>query len=219
MRFLLVEGVTDVAFVKYICFKNNITKNFNDFKVQKSKISKIEIYKSTNLNIINIKGQDNLEYTLNEIITPLMPKIKSLAIIQDADDDYDKSEMNIKIAITNSKIDKPKISYFLTPNNKDKGDLETLLLSTIKDNNIVKCFNSYKECLEEKENIHQKALNKGQVYAYTMYSQKGENLHKPQDSFIYKKETNYEDTKLWDLEKREFQPIIKFIKEIFGEDN
>ncbi len=219
MRFLLVEGVTDVAFVKYICFKNNITKNFNDFKVQKSKISKIEIYKSTNLNIINIKGQDNLEYTLNEIITPLMPKIKSLAIIQDADDDYDKSEMNIKIAITNSKIDKPKISYFLTPNNKDKGDLETLLLSTIKDNDIVKCFDSYKECLVEKEGIHQKALNKGQVYAYTMYSQKGENLHKPQDSFMYKKDTNYEDTKLWDLEKREFQPIIKFIKEIFGEDN
>ena len=219
MRFLLVEGVTDVAFVKYICFKNNITKNFNDFKVQKSKISKIEIYKSTNLNIINIKGQDNLEYTLNEIITPLMPKIKSLAIIQDADDDYDKSEMNIKIAITNFKIDKPKISYFLTPNNKDKGDLETLLLSTIKDNDIVKCFDDYKKCLVEKEDIHQKALNKGQVYAYTMYSQKGENLHKPQDSFIYKKETNYEDTKLWDLEKREFQPIIKFIKEIFGEDN
>ena len=219
MRFLLVEGVTDVAFVKYICFKNNITKNFNDFKVQKSKISKIEIYKSTNLNIINIKGQDNLEYTLNKIIKPTIPKIKSLAIIQDADDDYDKSEMNIKIAITNSKIDESKISYFLTPNNKDNGDLETLLLSTIKDNDIVKCFDSYKKCLEEKEDIHQKALNKGQVYAYTMYSQKGENLHKPHNSFIYKKETNYEDTKLWDLEKKEFQPIIKFIKEIFGEDN
>jgi len=86
MRYLLVEGITDVMFIKYVCFKNNIIYNFNDFK---------------------------------------------------------------------------------------------------------------------------------KVYAYTMYSQKGENLHKPQDSFMYKKDSQFVDTKLWHLEKDEFQPIINFILEVF----
>ena len=45
--------------------------------------------------------------------------------------------------------------------------------------------------------------------------QNGENLHKPQDSFMHKKENEFIDTNLWDLEKEEFQPIIKFILEIF----
>ena len=211
-KYLLVEGITDIALVKYICLKYGFIYNFDDFKQKSNQ------HRYKNLIMINLEGENNLTKELTYLKNE-EEEIFSLGIIQDADKDFKKSQDEIIEAITNSKIDESKIKYFLTPNNKDNGDLETLLLSTIKDNNIVKCFDSYKECLEEKEDIHQKALNKGQVYAYTMYSQKGENLHKPHNSFIYKKETNYEDTKLWDLEKKEFQPIIKFIKEIFGEDN
>ena len=73
------------------------------------------------------------------------------------------------------------------------------------------CFNDYKICLEYKKTIHPKALNKGQVYAYTMYSQEGRNLHKPQDSFMYKNK----DTGLWDLDNKKFKPIIDFILSTF----
>ena len=211
-KYLLVEGITDIALVKYICLKYGFIYNFDDFKQKSNQ------HRYKNLIMINLEGENNLTKELR-YLKDEEKEIFSLGIIQDADKDFKKSQDEIIEAITNSKIDESKIKYFLTPNNKDNGDLETLLLSTIKDNNIVKCFDDYKKCLVEKEDIHQKALNKGQVYAYTMYSQKGENLHKPHNSFIYKKETNYEDTKLWDLEKKEFQPIIKFIKEIFGEDN
>jgi len=211
-KYLLVEGITDIALVKYICLKYGFIYNFDDFKQKSNQ------HRYKNLIMINLEGENNLTKELR-YLKDEEKEIFSLGIIQDADKDFKKSQDEIIEAITNSKIDELKIKYFLTPNNKDNGDLETLLLSTIKDNDIVKCFDSYKECLVEKEGIHQKALNKGQVYAYTMYSQKGENLHKPQDSFMYKKDTNHEDTKLWDLEKKEFQPIIKFIKEIFGEDN
>ncbi|MEA2100080.1 MAG: DUF3226 domain-containing protein [Campylobacterota bacterium] len=209
-KYILVEGITDVAFVKYVCLKNGITQKFDDFKQAK------KVYNCNDLYIINLDGQTNLEKELN-LLKPKEIEISQIFIIQDADDNFETSTENIKSAIKNSEIDSEIIKTFLTPNNKDLGDLETLLLSTIKTNNIVECFNDYKKCLVFKQEVHPKALNKGQVYAYTMYSQKGENLHKPQDSFMYKKENEFIDTNLWDLSKDEFQPIIKFILNIFGE--
>lgn len=207
-KYLLVEGVTDVAFVKYVCFENGITKKFDDF------IKSGNQYIFNNLVLINLDGQSNLDKEL-EYLKDEEIEISQIGIIQDADDNFDLSKKNIQIAINISKIDKNKIKTFLTPNNQDLGDLETLLLSTIKDNNIVNCFEPYKKCLQENNDIYEKALNKGQVYAYTMYSQKGENLHKPQDSFMYKHNNEYIDSHLWDLSQLEFQSIIEFILDVF----
>ena len=225
MRYLIVEGITDVSFVKYICYKNGITDKFNEFELKKSNLNidenraiSIETYENIdkNLYIINASGQDNLEVILKEIIQPMQIKVDRVGIIQDADNDFDISLENIEKAINNTKvkIDKNR-DIFLMPNHRDIGDLETLLLSTIKDNSIINCFDDYRKCLEETQEIHPKALNKGQVYAYTMYSQKGENLYKPQNSFMHKKKKKYKDTGLWDLEKDEFKPIIGFIIDIF----
>lgn len=61
MKYLLVEGITDVKFVQYICFKNNIIDKFDDFKQVKANTSKIDIYKYDDLYIINMKSQDNLK--------------------------------------------------------------------------------------------------------------------------------------------------------------
>ncbi|MEA1955076.1 MAG: DUF3226 domain-containing protein [Campylobacterota bacterium] len=219
MKYLLVEGITDVKFVQYICFKNNIIKKFDDFEKQKAKTSQIEVYKYNDLYILNMKSQDNLEYALSNTLKPMIKRIKKIGIIEDADDNFEESTTKITDAIKKSQIDESNISYFLTPNNKDLGDLETLLLSTIKENNIVQCFDDYKKCLLSKEEIHPKALNKGQIYAYTMYSQQGENLHKPQHSFMFEKDKIYADTNLWDLKKDEFEPITDFILEIFKKDS
>ena len=207
-KYILVEGITDVAFLKYICVKKKITTKFNDFKQDNNK------YIFNNLIIINLNGQNNLAMEL-KFLKEEEEDIEFIGIIQDADSDFKKSKEDIETAIENSKIDKDKIDIFLTPNNRDKGDLETLLLSTIKENSIIECFNNYKKCLLENDTIHPKALNKGQVYAYTMFSQSGENLYKTQDSFMYKKRKDYYDTKLWDLKKDEFKPIIKFVENLF----
>ncbi|SFV88215.1 hypothetical protein MNB_SUP05-SYMBIONT-7-532 [hydrothermal vent metagenome] len=214
MRYLLVEGITDVSLVRYIC-QSEFSINFSDFKQLKPKNpekNKINTYEYENFSIIDLKGKDNLPYVLKIIISPALEEVEKIGIIQDADDNFDDSKEFIQTAIKNSKIPSEKIQYFLTPNNKDKGDLETLLLSTIaNDNEIMGCFNDYKTCLEDKNTIHPKALNKGQVHAYTMYSQKGRNLHKPQDSFIH----NNIDTKLWDLGHENFKPIIVFVLSTF----
>ena len=207
-KYLLVEGITDVAFVKYVCFKNGITKQFDDFKKSKKE------YTFNDLVIINMDGQSNLDAELS-LLKAQDTKIDKIAIIEDADDDFKTSQENIEKSINKSKINSSKIKYFLTPNNKDLGNLETLLLSTVQDKNIVKCFADYKACLLDGHEIYPKALDKGQVYSYTMYSQSGKDLHKPQNSFMYEYSNTYKDTKLWDLTKPEFQPIIKFILEIF----
>ncbi|MFT5659428.1 MAG: hypothetical protein ACI9TV_000044 [Sulfurimonas sp.] len=204
-KYLLVEGITDVAFVKYVCLKNNRIENFNDFEKNGKE------YTFHNLVIVNMNGQGNLDIELS-FLKDQDAKIEKIAIIEDADDDFKKSQEDIELSIKKSKIDSSKINYFLTPNNKDLGNLETLLLSTVQENNIVGCFSDYKKCLLKGHEIYPKALNKGQVYSYTMYSQSGKDLHKPQDSFISKKN---EDTGLWDLTRPEFQVIIKFILESF----
>ncbi len=208
MNYLIVEGIMDVAFVKYICLKNSFISSFDDFQKIKNE------YLYNNLTIINLGGQDNLLKKL-KFLKLGEDRISRIGIIQDADDDFKESKANIENAIEDSRIDKEKIKIFLTPNNKDLGDLEILLLSTIKDNNIIKCFEPYQECLEKNNHIYEKVLNKGQVYAYTMYSQKGENFHKPQNSFMYKYKENYIDTGLWNLSHPNFKPITNFILQIF----
>jgi len=221
MRYLLVEGITDVQFIKYICVKYNITKKYNDFKKNENNNPDIDIYEFNDLKIINIAGQNNLEYVLTNIIKVQEIKIEKLAIIQDADGNFNTSLDLINKAIENSKVTKtliPKENIFLMPNNKDfEGDLETLLLSTLDKSKIpqLKCFEGYKNCLNEHLDISTKYMNKGEVYSYTMFEKDGKDNYTPQNSFMYKKGKKYLDTDLWDLSKEKFQPIINFVLEIF----
>jgi len=209
-KYILVEGITDVAFLKYICFKNNITRKFNGFKQDNNK----HIF--NNLIIINLNGQNNLAMEL-KFLKEEEEDIKFIGIIQDADNNFKKSKENIETAINNSEIDKDKIDIFLTPNNEDKGDLETLLLSTLDKKNIpqLECFKEYKNCLNKHIDISTKTMDKGELYSYTMFSKNGKDYYVPHKSFMYKKKKEYFDTELWDLKKDEFKPIIEFVCKIF----
>ncbi len=139
-RYLLVEGITDVALVKYICVVNGICEKFNDFVENKN------YYEFQNLVIINLEGQNKLYKTLAFLKTE-ESKIFKIGILQDADTNFDESLDSIKLDIKNSEIELSKIECFLTPNNKDLGDLETLLLSTLDKENIpqLTCFKTYKD--------------------------------------------------------------------------
>ncbi len=60
------------------------------------------------------------------------------------------------------KITPENVGFYIFPNHKNDGDLETLLLSHIdKENKIIQCFDGYKDCT--KRNIDDKA----KLYAYT----------------------------------------------------
>jgi len=209
-RYLLVEGITDVALVKYICVKFGITEKFNDFKENKN------YHVFNNLVIVNLEGQNKLKFELNFLKTE-ETNISKIGILQDADSNFQESFNAIKLEVENSHIDKSKIEYFLTPNNKDLGDLETLLLLTLDKENIpqLKCFQTYKDCLDKHIDITTKAMDKAELHAYTMFARDGKKTYTPKDSFMYKPNKRYNDTGLWDLSKDEFQPLIKFVKSIF----
>ncbi len=209
-RYLLVEGVTDVALVKYICVINGITEKFNDFKENKN------YYEFNDLVIVNLEGQNKLKLELALLETE-KKNIFKIGILQDADTNFQESFDAIELEVENSHIDASKIEYFLTPNNKDLGDLETLLLSTLDKKNIpqLKCFQTYKDCLDEHIDITTKAMDKAELHAYTMFSKNGKKTYTPKDSFMYKPNNRYNDTGLWDLSKDELQPLIEFVKSIF----
>ena len=210
-RYLLVEGITDVALVKYICVVNGICENFSDFKQNKNH------YEFNNLVIVNLEGQNKLKFELDFLKTE-ESNILKIGILQDADTNFNESLDAIDIDIKNSDIESSKIECFLTPNHKDLGDLETLLLSTLDKENIpqLKCFQTYKDCLDKHIDTTTKAMDKAELHAYTMFAKEGKKTYTPKDSFMYKPNKRYNDTGLWDLSKDEFQPLIKFVKSIFA---
>jgi len=218
MKIILVEGITDVNLVRYIYSQISDKYNFDDFVAPRGrtnlKVVTFENKKYKKLQIINLKGQDNLKDTLKTILKPREAIIDKIGIITDADSDFEKSKNDIINAISFSKIEPKKTSYFLTPNNKDLGNLETLLLSSLDKTDIpqLQCFEAYKRCFTESiADIEKRAIDKHEVEAYIKFSQKPRNRNQAQFSFI----DNAGDTGLWDLSKKEFQPLIGFVESIF----
>lgn len=91
-------------------------------------------------------------------------------IIFDADDDIQKSLKNIhaQLDLLDSSW-KNQCEIFLMPNNKDAGNLETLLENIAKEKCILKCFDNYIECiakLRDKKSAIRLPAKKSKVFAY-----------------------------------------------------
>ena len=218
MKILLVEGITDVNLVRYIYTQMSEDNCFDDFEPKgraKPKIVTFENIKDENFKIINLNGENNLKKALIDILKPMERKIKTIGILTDADKNFEKSKKEVKDAIEDSEIDEDKFICFLTPNNKDLGNLETLLLSSLDKTDIpqLQCFKEYKRCLTKSiPDIEKRAIDKHEVEAYIKFSQKPRNRNQAQFSFFDKNG----DTGLWDLSKKEFLPLIGFVKAVFS---
>jgi predicted ATP-dependent endonuclease of OLD family len=179
-KILLVEGKSDVAFVKYIC-------NYYD------------IVLGENVQIIDMQGKGGLTKNLTSLEPELQKGIK-IALILDADSDFKKRKSEVEKELNGLEID-----FFLIPNHSEAGELETLLLSSVdSDNTILKCFEEYIACLEQKD-VNTASINdKAKLYAYTTLSAG----KKPEESFD-------SICNLWDMESCEFQPIKNFVHQFF----
>ncbi|WP_157148398.1 DUF3226 domain-containing protein [Brachyspira pilosicoli] len=119
------------------------------------------IRSESNYKIEQVGGKDKLFEYKNKI-----KKINGkYIIIFDADLNYNNSINNIKTQLEISNED----NIFLFPNNKDTGNLETLLEKIAKYKDVLNCFDSYKNCIDELKkrnpNINTPA-KKSKVYAY-----------------------------------------------------
>ena len=179
-KILLLEGKTDVAFIQYLCKHYKITL---DDTVQ----------------LIDMQGKGGLSKNMLSL-EPEFEKGVKVAVVLDADKDFDARVAEIEKILKGYDV-----AYFLSPNHGDTGDLEKLLLSTIDESNdIVKCFDEYMVCLEEKGINVDPVNDKAKLYAYTSLSCG----KKPEDSFD-------NEIDLWDLENPNFDNIKKFICDFF----
>jgi len=135
MVYIILEGQTDKALIKNML---SPLQEKSDFK------------------FLGLKGIDSVKKTIENLEDLSLSQNLYFAIV-DADHSFEdrNEEMN---RLTKVK----KIPFYIFPNNKDNGDLETLLLAKIGNKNkTIQCFNNYQEC------INKKVDNKAKLYAYT----------------------------------------------------
>ncbi|RKV48305.1 DUF3226 domain-containing protein [Helicobacter pylori] len=143
---IFVEGSSDRFFLEiyllYLYFQEKFP--IKNFKVQ------------------NVDGKDNLSKRLLEI-----EKYDKTLIIFDADKDYESNKKEILKVVSKTKQTISEEQIFLFPNNRDDGDLETLLLKIAKHDEFLKCFEGYLECIKSKEHYKPiKNIRKNMLYAY-----------------------------------------------------
>ncbi|WQZ93563.1 hypothetical protein KVL67_01945 [Helicobacter pylori] len=156
---IFVEGPSDKVFLEvYLYFLEDLP--IKNFKVK------------------DVKGKDNLSKRLLEI-----EKYDKTLIVFDADN-YKSNKKEILTVVSKTKQTISEEQIFLFPNNKDDGDLETLLLKIAKHDEFLKCFEGYLECIKSKEHYKPiKNIRKNMLYAYL-------ELFELEKFFQYKWDTN-----------------------------
>jgi hypothetical protein len=178
---IFVEGIADKKFITDL-----ILDLFTNFP--------------NDVEIIKCGGWQNLD--------KVEPKFKEIddfggnnIIIFDADANAQNRRAEIMILGQKLNIN---FDLFLLPNDRDPGNLETLLLSIINPthNAILTCFEDYKNCLSQNSNYNL-PCDKAKVYAYT------EALT---DGILAKEEKrDYLNNNHWHLSKQILDPLKAFL--------
>lgn len=97
---------------------------------------------------------------------------------------------------------------FLLPNNRDRGQFETLLCNLINQDHqvIFNCFENYQICLEANPQYHLPNL-KSKIYAYLEAL-----LPNNQKEMIKEAKRDYQNRNHWDLENAYLNPLRRFLE-------
>ncbi len=144
MTHFVVEGKSDKVFLEqYMRYKNPT------FKYE----------------IIENNGNELQDSTL-QYIKKALDNSHRVCIIFDADLDYNQTRQSIENKIIDLEY-KNKVEIFLFPNNKNKGNLETLLSHIAKHKEIIECFEKYVECIKfQSKDFADNIDKKSKMYAY-----------------------------------------------------
>ncbi|MCB4781850.1 MAG: DUF4276 family protein [Sulfurovum sp.] len=139
MVYFIVEGQTDKALIKNILAP----------KMEK-----------TDFKFLGLKGIDSVKKTIENLKELDLSQNSYFAIV-DADESFETRKKEMERLTKENQV-----PFYIFPNHQDNGDLETLLLSHIEEENkIIKCFDEYKKCINEA--IKKEINNKAKLYAYT----------------------------------------------------
>jgi len=200
---IFVEGIADSKFL-------------NDFISHNYKIN------LSKEDIIVTKGWSNIlsQKSDGEFIKNQMTKNSdnngTNLIIFDADKDHSKRLKEIIEWRVKNNLD---FEIFLWPNNKESGDLETVLERIINPKNapIFECWSAYEDCLKSKKIEGRETpltipAKKTKIYGY-LEALLGET--KSQKDNIKEKEREYKTLEHWDLNSEHLNELKEFLNNHF----
>jgi hypothetical protein len=146
---IFVEGKADKRFIE----------DFITFKFGSEKLKEISFK--------NVEGKDSIHLAKSDFIKNTDQEGINLLIF-DADLDYSERIKEIEKQKQDLGIE---FELFLFPNDKDNGDLETLLLNlTVKEHQgIFECFKPFNDCLLSKNPDYNVPDLKTQVFSYLSF--------------------------------------------------
>ena len=202
-KLLLVEGKDEVFFF------NTLLKKINIQGVQVHSSGGKEKFKQEFRVIVNTRGFD---------------KLKSLAIIQDADNDPPSStfkkicsvfqtlrESHLKppVRIDEFTDTAPRTGVFIIPDGQNQGKLESLCLSTVCSEPVMECVDSFMNCIKQKSNLEgnryrsPKDIHKARCRAFLSA------MEEDIPSLGIATEKGY-----WNLDSEKLQPLINLLNRI-----
>ncbi len=184
---IFVEGVADMRF---IC--DFVKKRFNYSLREHAEVQPIIGKDSIGKFIPNFQ-QSSSEFTN--------------LVVFDANGDIEKRRNEL-----NQKRDEFEIDFeeFLVPNNKDKGDLETLLENIIHQNTrpVLKCIDDFVKCLDIiPARPFQTPNQKSKIYLYASLLTTNEEAKE--------KNRTYLNQEIWNLESVYLNPLFEFLQPHF----
>lgn len=168
------------------------------------------LYKKVNILFEIIQnGSNGLNNATITTIKKGLDDDKKVYIIFDADKSYDKTLKQIKKKLKKQLGDSADtIDIFLFPNNKDNGELETLLLKIAKQKEIVKCFECYLHCIEVKNKTTRANIEKhASIFAY----KDAVGLRKHIEKIKNMLETNEIFSEYFDFDSPKLEPLREFL--------
>ena len=184
---IFTESKADVKFLKdYIEEILNISLDNNNFDT----LGSWSGYKEGG----NLK-QSFIENTNNENISLL---------ILDADSDINKRREEV---LNDFKTLGNPVELFLFPNDKDNGELETLLAQIAVERKLIECFESYEKCIEG----YEKPVNKSKIFAYLDALLPHNNKDNNKKDLIQEANRNYRNTDHWKLDHDYLNPLKEFL--------
>ena len=178
---IFVEGKADKRFLE----------DFVSFHFGKDKLKPILF--------VDVEGKDKIHLSKNKFLINTDQEGTNLFLF-DADGNYAERLEELEKQKQELGID---FELFLFPNNKDKGDLEELLLNLTveKHKGIFECFKPFNECLFAKDPTYNVPSLKTQVYSYLDFQNK-----EPKEN-----NRNYM-LDCWNLNNEYAKPLLDFLK-------
>ena len=195
-RLLLVEGKDEVAFFETL--------------LEEKQINEIQV--------MDTGGKKQFQTLFPNIKkTPGFDELETLAIIQDADTDNQETFQSVCSVLKHNKIDVPqkissfvsgslKVGVFIITNNQNTGNLEALCLSTVESDSVMKCVDSFTDCIKKKNNSNYKLpINNYKAKCRAFLSA----MEKDTSSLGVATKKGY-----WNLESDKLKPLLNFLQQI-----